>query len=174
MSNKAGPKARRPPGARRLRARAEGIEASRRQEAIQAGRRLRIGFQVVLLAVIGLLAFSLIFPTLRLYMSQQVQTQQLKAQVEAAAKVNEELEAQLKRWDDPAYVKAQARSRLGFAMPGDRTFRVSDPENAPSPAPTPAPPGESTHLAEPDPPAQRDPWYALLWESAVIAGNAGK
>ncbi|MDR2566237.1 MAG: septum formation initiator family protein [Bifidobacteriaceae bacterium] len=171
MPNNLGPGARRPAGARRLRAKADGIEASKRLEAVQAGRRLRIGFQIVLLVMIGLLAFSLIFPTLRLYMAQQLQTAELKAQVEAASKVNEELAAQLKRWDDPAYVKAQARQRLSFAMPGDRTFRVSDPENAPVPPTASLAPAPPTHLVQPDPPEQPDPWYAQLWESAVIAGN---
>ncbi|MDR2453184.1 MAG: septum formation initiator family protein [Bifidobacteriaceae bacterium] len=171
MPNKTGPAARRPAAARRLRAQADGIQASKRQEAVQAGRRLRIGFQIVLLAVIGLLAFSLIFPTLRLYMSQQVQTAALQAQVEAAAEVNQELEAQLKRWEDPAYVKAQARQRLSFAMPGDRTYRVSDPENAPTPSAAPSAEAPATHLDQPDEPPERDPWYAELWESAVVAGT---
>ncbi|MDR1634432.1 MAG: septum formation initiator family protein [Bifidobacteriaceae bacterium] len=171
MPNNSGPGARRPTGARRLRAKADGIEASKRAQAIQAGRRLRIGFQIVLLVMIGLLAFSLVFPTLRLYMAQQLQTAELKAQVEAAAEVNQELEAQLKRWQDPSYVKAQARQRLSFAMPGDRTYRVSDPENAPV-TPTVAPsPAAPTHLLQPDPSEQPDPWYAQLWQSVVVAGN---
>jgi cell division protein FtsB len=132
---------------------------------------LRIGFQIVLLVVIGLFGFSLVFPTLRLYMAQQVQTAQLKAQVEAAEKVSEELAAQLARWDDPAYVKAQARQRLSFAMPGDRTFRVSDPENAPAASAAPSATVAPTHPVDPAPPDQADPWYAELWESAVVAGN---
>jgi cell division protein FtsB len=127
---------------------------------------------MVVLAVIGLLAFILVFPTLRLYMSQQVQEEQLRAQVAAATKANEELEAQLKRWDDPAYVKAQARQRLSYAMPGDRTFRVSDPENAPVPSASQAPaPGPPTHLSGPDAAELPDPWYAKLWQSVVTAGN---
>ncbi|MDR0626672.1 MAG: septum formation initiator family protein [Bifidobacteriaceae bacterium] len=175
MSKNSGPKARRPAAAGRLRAKAQDIEATRREEAIRAGRKLRIGFQVVLLALIGLLAFSLVFPTLRLYMAQQVEKEQLRAEVEAASKANEDLEAQLKRWDDPAYVEAQARQRLGFAMPGDKTFRVSDPENAPSPDVSQAPaPVEPTHLAEDDSFEEEDPWYADLWLSAVVAGNVGE
>jgi cell division protein FtsB len=143
-------------------------------EAVRAGRRLRIGFQIVLLAVIGLLSFSLIFPTLRLYMSQQVQKERLRIEAETAAQVNEELEAQLARWDDPAFVKAQARQRLSFALPGDRTYRVSDPENAPTWSPSQAPgPTESAHLPQPEQPEERDPWYAELWESVIVAGQVG-
>jgi type II secretory pathway pseudopilin PulG len=121
--------------------------------------------------VIATIVFALIFPTLRLYMAQQDQRAQLREQVAAAAAANEELVAALQRWEDPAYVKAQARQRLSFAMPGDRTFRVSDPENAPAleTEPPPAPP--SVHLAPDNSGPEADPWYAKLWESAVVAGS---
>jgi cell division protein FtsB len=156
-----------------LRVQADGIDEARRAQAVQARRRLRVGFQAALLAGIALLMFMLVFPTLRLYMAQQVQKEQLRAQVQAAAAENEELTAALKRWEDPAYVKAQARERLSFAMPGERTYRVSDPENAPTPSaapPTQAPP---THLEKPDQDPQEEPWYAKLWESSVVAGTVG-
>jgi cell division protein FtsB len=154
-----------------LRVQAEQIEAAKVREAVGARRRLRIGFQVVLLAVIGLLMFTLIFPTLRLYMAQQVERAQLRAQVEAAAARNEDLLAQLKRWEDPAFVKAQARQRLSFAMPGDRTYRVSDPGNAPPVRSPAAPEAEPTHLGQETEDDQADPWYAELWTSVVVAGN---
>jgi cell division protein FtsB len=171
MQVKSRPQARRPGAAGRFRAQADGIEDAKRQEVVAAKRRLRIGFQVVLLVAIGLMVFTLIFPTLRLYMAQQEQRQQLREQVAAAAHENEELEASLKRWDDPAYVKAQARERLGFAMPGDRTYRVSDPENAPTPAVPPPPTAAPTHLGVEEA-ADQAPWYAKLWESAVVAGGS--
>jgi cell division protein FtsB len=162
---------RRPGAAGRFRTQAEGIEESKRREALAAKRRLRVGFQIVLLAAIGVIVFTLIFPTLRLYMAQQQQEEQLRAEVAAAAQQNEDLEAALKRWEDPAYVKAQARERLGYAMPGDRTFRVSDPENAPSPEAPPQQAPEPTHLEQDGPGAQDPPWYAKLWDSAVAAGG---
>jgi hypothetical protein len=34
----------------------------------------------------------------------------------------------LKRWDDPAYVRAQARNRLYYVMPGEISFLVMDAE----------------------------------------------
>jgi cell division protein FtsB len=156
-----------------LRARADGIDAAKRQEALAAKRRLRIGFQIVMLAAIGLVAFTLIFPTLRLHMAQQVQIRDLRAQVAVAAQTSAELEAALKRWEDPAYVKAQARERLSFAMPGDRTFRVADPENAPTPSAAPQPVSEPTHLSDDATASNTDPWYVELWESALVAGKVG-
>jgi cell division protein FtsB len=169
---KSRPATRRPGAAGRLRAQADGIEEVKRQEVLAAKRRLRIGFQIVLLAAIGLMVFTLIFPTLRLYMSQQVQKAELREQVQAAEQQYEDLEAARLRWEDPAYVKAQARDRLSFAMPGDRTFRVSDPENAPELQVAPPAEPPPTHLASEELAADDPPWYAKLWESTVAAGQA--
>ena len=36
----------------------------------------------------------------------------------------DELEREKQRWDDPAYVKAQARARFGYLMPGEQGFEV--------------------------------------------------
>jgi cell division protein FtsB len=156
-----------------LRAQAETLDAAQRQEVAAAKRRLRVGFQIALLAAIALAMFALVFPTLRLYMAQQAHKEQLQSQVDQAKRQNEDLEAELKRWEDPAYVKAQARERLSFALPGDRTFRVSDPENAPAPevAAVPSPP--STHLLpqQPETLDQEDPWYVKLWNSTAVAGQ---
>jgi cell division protein FtsB len=174
VPSKSHPARRRPGAASRLRAQADGIEEVKRQEAAAAKRRLRIGFQIVLLAAIGLVVFTLIFPTLRLYLAQQVERADLRSQVEAAAQQNEELEAALKRWEDPAYVKAQARARLSYAMPGDRTFRVSDPENAPTPQAAPAPQSPPAHLDSDAAAADVPPWYVNLWRSTVAAGQASQ
>lgn len=43
----------------------------------------------------------------------------------------DELETELARWDDPAYVKAQARERLGWVMPGETGYRVVDDNGNP-------------------------------------------
>ena len=39
-----------------------------------------------------------------------------------------ELENQIRRWDDKAYVTAQARDRLGFVFPDEEAIRVLHPE----------------------------------------------
>ena len=47
-------------------------------------------------------------------------------QAEAAQKQADltELEKQRARWDDPAYVRAQARDRLYYVMPGEISYLV--------------------------------------------------
>jgi len=112
-----------------------------------------------------LLAFVLVYPTLHSYLQQRVEVDQLRAQVEAARQRNDDLEADLKRWDDQAYVRAQARERLSFVMPGEKAFRVIDPETVPDTAPAadgPAPVLDAGSTL---------PWYANVWESVQVAGQ---
>ena len=42
-----------------------------------------------------------------------------------------DLQAELARWDDPMYVKAQARERLGWVLPGETGYRVVDDNGNP-------------------------------------------
>ncbi|HEY0217811.1 MAG TPA: septum formation initiator family protein [Cellulomonas sp.] len=123
---------------------------------------------MVMLIVVSI-AFVLVFPTLRQYLDQQVQLEQLRAEVAAAEQDNEDLQAELDRWSDPAYVEAQARERLAFVMPGERALRVSDPEIVPEDTATS---GTTTAgpAVESDP---TRPWYAQIWDSVQVAGVAG-
>jgi len=132
---------------------------------------MRVGFQLVVLALIATLAFILVFPTARLYSAQQVEKARLVAAVEAAKARAEYLQAELDRWEDPAFIKAQARKRLSYVMPGETSYRVSDPENAPV-VPTSAPPAPSPDPTVVEPAnAERAPWYFELWDSTIQAGS---
>jgi cell division protein FtsL len=122
---------------------------------------------LVLLIVLAV-AFILVFPTLRQYLNQQVQLQQSRAEVAAAQQRNEDLQAELDRWSDPAYVEAQARERLAFVMPGEQALRVADPETVPEQS--------SSADASDGPAVEADPtrpWYAQIWDSVQVAGVAG-
>ncbi|WP_246260546.1 FtsB family cell division protein [Cellulomonas taurus] len=122
---------------------------------------------LVMLIVVAV-AFILVFPTLRQYLNQQVSLQQSRADVAAAQQRNEDLQAELDRWSDPAYVEAQARERLAFVMPGEQALRVADPETVPESTPS----GQTGD----GPAVQADPtrpWYAQIWDSVQVAGVAG-
>lgn len=122
---------------------------------------------LVMLIVLAV-AFILVFPTLRSYLNQQVQLQQSRAELAAAEQRNEDLQAELDRWSDPAYVEAQARERLAFVMPGEQALRVADPESVPA---------ETADEDTGDGPAVESdptrPWYAQIWDSVQVAGVAG-
>lgn len=121
--------------------------------------------RAMVFTIVVLVAFVLVYPTLGSYLETRAEVEQLRAARDAARAENADLEADLRRWDDDAYVVAQARERLSFVMPGETAFRVVDPEvvpdtTAPDSSAVPLPPDGSTR-----------PWYATVWESVQVAGD---
>ncbi|WP_454051198.1 septum formation initiator family protein [Cellulomonas sp. Marseille-Q8402] len=163
------PSATRPSSSRPGGSRSSGDRRPGRAETVQQRLPRLFTVRALVMFVVLSIAFVLVFPTLRQYLDQQVQLEQLRAEVARAEQDNEDLQAELDRWSDPAYVEAQARERLAFVMPGERALRVADPEVVPEQpaddaATTPTP-------VEPDDPTR--PWYAQIWDSVQVAGVAG-
>jgi cell division protein FtsB len=126
--------------------------------------------RAMVLFVVLLLAFVLLFPTVRAYLAQEAENRELAQEVADARLRTDELGAELERWDDEAYVVAQARERLAFVRPGETAYRVVDPEIVPDPTEPVVPPaGSGPALA---PTGTTTPWYTTIWESARVAGEA--
>ncbi|GAA2726875.1 hypothetical protein CAE01nite_23780 [Cellulomonas aerilata] len=126
--------------------------------------------RAMVLFVVLLLAFVLLFPTVRAHLAQQAENRALAQEVADARERTEDLTAELERWGDEAYVVAQARERLAFVRPGETAYRVVDPEIVPDPTEPVVPPaGAGPALA---PSGTTDPWYSTIWESARVAGEA--
>jgi cell division protein FtsB len=134
-------------------------------ERVRARTPKLISARAMVLGVVALLAFVLVYPTLHSYLAEKAAVDALRAKVEATQTTNDNLQADLKRWDDPAYITAQARERLSFVMPGETAWRVVDPQtvSGESPNPTRAP-------TEPAPAAA--PWYSTVWTSIQGADKA--
>jgi cell division protein FtsB len=134
-----------------------GSEASRARGTVLR-RAAVFGGVMVVLAV-------LLAPALRSYVAQQQQIAALKQHVADQRATVADLEQQRAAWNDPAYIKAQARSRLKFVMPGERAYNVID-----APAPKVTKPSSPVTAASGD--ARRDrPWFGDLWRSVEIAGT---
>ena len=78
---------------------------------------------VVLVAVVVVLGLSYV-GVLRAYLIQGTQLAEAEEQITQRTVRVAQVEVELARWRDPAYVKAQARSRLGWVMPGEVGYRV--------------------------------------------------
>lgn len=118
-----------------------------------------------MLFVVILVAFVLLAPTLRAYVSQQEQLREVNDAIAATQERTDGLEAALERWNDDAYVQAQARDRLGFVMPGETPYVVVDPETVT---------GEEPADAEDPGPVimpRTGPWYLTVWDSVQVAGE---
>ncbi len=123
--------------------------------------------RALVLGLVCALAFILVFPTFRAYLAQEAQNAQLRREVAAAEVHNEELTAQLARWNDQAYVIAQARERLAYVLPGETAYRVVDPQSAPAVTTRTGTSDRASSAAD----GSTAPWYANLWGSIQAAGQ---
>jgi cell division protein FtsB len=120
--------------------------------------RTTASWRVVVLILVLVMALAVLLPSLRAYARQRDRLAELRADAEAAATEVANLEAELARWDDPAYVIAQARERFNYVLPGETPYRVIDPETVT---------GAPEEVVEPDAPVTRDgvSWYSVVWDS---------
>jgi cell division protein FtsB len=82
-------------------------------------------YTLALLAVILVGIFTLA-PSIQIWYEQRQEIADFKALVEQAKVELEDMEAERLRWDDEVYIRAQARDRLYFVMPGEVSFLVMD------------------------------------------------
>ena len=119
--------------------------------------------RVVILAVVCLLAFVVIFTSLRAYLSQQAQYDAVVAKIKEASDTSTSLENELAQWKDDTYVRAQVRERLGYVMPGDTSYVVVGADSM-----------KETEAGDGATPGSQDgPWYQKLRDSSRAAGQSG-
>lgn len=116
-----------------------------------SGRLLALG--VVMIAITILLA-----PTVKIFLDKRAEIAALQADIAAKQTKQEDLKRQVSRWQDPNYVKQQARDRINMVMPGETGYWVfgSDLPAAQS--------GGAAGGASAQDPANL-PWVDALWES---------
>lgn len=92
-------------------------------------RRKRIDRASRFLLVTGLffLVIVLIGSPLQNYFAQRAQINALSAQVKANQAALEDARRELELWNDPNYIKSQARTRLHFVLPGERQYILTNP-----------------------------------------------
>lgn len=83
---------------------------------------------VVLLVAVGAVIIS---PSLSTYVQQQREIAELRTSVEQSRAHVDELDEARARWQDPTYVRAQARDRLFFVLPGETQLNVIDDAEVP-------------------------------------------
>ena len=127
------------------------------------------GRAAVLVLVLAVLTVSYA-SSLRAYLQQRAHINDLKSQIAEHEANIDALETEKERWDDPAYVAQQARERLGYVMPGEKTYLVLDEDGKPlEPA---------AELAGPEQPCiathARRRGGATRWASVELAGDPPK
>jgi len=125
---------------------------------VSATRPALTGRAAILVLVLAALVVTLAIP-LRAWLAQRSEIAALEADVAAAQERVTDLEAQLQDWEDPAFIVAQARSRLHFVFPGEVGYVVLGEDDRPV-------------VASDSEPTDAAPWYSRLWESARQADRS--
>ena len=91
-------------------------------------RMLRLNSSWVSLISVIVLGPFIVSQDVQTYLDQRrenVEMEQSIAQAEAAV---EEMQAERDRWQDPVYIRSQARDRLYYVLPGEVSYLVMDSE----------------------------------------------
>ncbi|WP_225219688.1 FtsB family cell division protein [Arthrobacter gallicola] len=119
-----------------------------------SGRLLALG--IVMFVITVLLA-----PSVRTYLQQRSEIAALQAEIVHAEQAGEELQETLNRWEDPAYIKAQARERIFLVMPGETRYLVKGEDGV----------EEVEEQAAAEAPQDLE-WVDALWDSVLRSATA--
>ena len=103
----------------------------------------------------------------RAYLEQKEHLADLRASIAQSQQSIEQLQREKRRWEDPAYVEAQARARFGWVMPGEIAYQVIGADGEPLSA------DESLSAPDDAVPDDHPVWWQAAWGSVVAAGNPG-
>jgi len=135
---------------------------SYRSRNINFNRNQGSGRVFAVAAIFFMLALFLA-PPIKSYFVQRAQISAIQSQLSSDRAALEAARKELTLWQDPDYVKSQARERLHFVMPGERQYIVTG--------------GDGTN---PDQPIENEvvsnlpegqPWYTRMIASITEAGK---
>jgi len=140
-----------------------------------AGRRLTASLpaprgltrRAAALAVLLLVVAAALAPYLHATITQRAEVAAARAELAATRAEVAELDLELQRWEDPAFVRQQARERLNLVQPGDEPYKVTGTSPSQQVEADPrAAAAASVREGETD-----RPWFGDLWESVGAAGR---
>lgn len=157
-----GPGAKRPAPSRTQRTRA--ARPTRRvtdEDTSHTGRQTTVTARAAILVLAVASVMVAVALPFKIWLGQRGDIASLSAQTRQTQLRLDQLNAQDRRWQDPAYIESQARKRLHYTLPGQTThIMLGPPLHA-------AQDGAGRHQT-----VATGPWYAQFWQSVEAAGNA--
>lgn len=126
----------------------------------------------LVLVLVAVLIVFLAAPTTKIFLEQRTEIAQLERAIADMEAQKASLEDQVDQWSDETYVKQQARDRLLYVMPGERSYLVVGAEEMD---------GAVVDSSAAQMEAAQPAWVDALWHSVVAsayedaapAGGAG-
>lgn len=91
-------------------------------------RMLRLNSVSVSLIVVIVLGSFLVAPDVQTFLNQRREIAEMERSIELAQQSVADMEAERDRWQDPVYIRSQARDRLYYVLPGEVSYLVMNAE----------------------------------------------
>lgn len=89
-------------------------------------RGMSLNLQTVTILALVVLAIVALAPQAQTWYQQRQQIADYQTQVQQAKQDLAAMKVERKRWSDPVYIRAQARDRLYYVLPGEVSYLVMD------------------------------------------------
>lgn len=136
--------------------------ARRREPAPRPVPARSVTGRSLMVIVVIFIAATLMAPTLRVYLNQSLEIAAAEQDIQDQQRQKDEYEERIARWEDPDFVRQQARDRLDLVMPGETLYMVTGQDRLEEVPEEPAGPQE-------EPVNEHLPWAEGLWDSVVRA-----
>ncbi len=94
------------------------------QPALEPVPAKRFSGRLLALAVVLITIIVMLAPSVRVYIQQSSEIATLENGIAVQKERQQEIQSQVARWEDPSFIKAQARERLFLVMPGEKRYLV--------------------------------------------------
>jgi len=84
-----------------------------------------VSVSVILVIILGT---YLISPDVQSYLNQRREIVEMEQSIQLAKDAVVDMQAERDRWQDPIYIRSQARDRLYYVLPGEVSYLVMDSE----------------------------------------------
>jgi len=89
---------------------------------------LRLNSVSVSAILVIILGTYLISPDVQSYLNQRREIVEMEQSIQTAKDAVVDMQAERDRWQDPVYIRSQARDRLYYVLPGEVSYLVMDSE----------------------------------------------
>ena len=89
-------------------------------------RMLRLNSSWVSMILVLVVGTWLISPDVEAFLNQRREIAEMEESIRQAEQAVEDMQAERDRWQDPVYIRAQARDRLYYVLPGEVSYLVMD------------------------------------------------
>ncbi len=101
------------------------VSLSQGKLMLRAVKLNSVTVSIILVIVAGTFLIS---SDVQAFLNQRRQIAEMEVSIQQAEQAVEDMQAERDRWQDPVYIRSQARDRLYYVLPGEVSYLVMDTE----------------------------------------------